>query len=103
LSRFVVLDVPEYTHEEFVNISVSRLGKEKINMYTAAYIAKKVWHEIGSKDIRDVIKIVRLVTNQEDVPRIISIMQRYSMVNDNTLRSNWYRLVLINFGPSTRF
>src|SRR5437867_1173844 len=54
LSRFLVLEVPEYTFEEFVRVAVSRLGKENFDIYTAAFIAKKVWHELGSKDIRDV-------------------------------------------------
>ena len=76
LSRFIVLVVPEYTFEEFVRIAVSRLGKENFDIYTAAFIAKKVWHELGSKDFRDVLKVGRLTENFADVESIIRIMKR---------------------------
>ncbi len=76
LSRFVVLGVPEYSFEEFVRIAVSRLGKEKIDIYTAAFIAKKVWHELGSRDVRDVIKVARLVDNIEDVSLVVKILKK---------------------------
>jgi holliday junction DNA helicase RuvB len=78
LSRFIVLAVPEHNYEQFVHIAVTRLGKEDIDKYTAMFIAKKVWHDLGSKDVRDVVKVARLITNQEDISNIISMMQRYS-------------------------
>jgi Holliday junction DNA helicase RuvB len=76
LSRFLVLEVPEYTFEEFARIAVSRLGKEKIDIYTAAFIAKKVWHELGSRDVRNVIKVARLVDNIEDVSLVVKILKK---------------------------
>jgi Holliday junction DNA helicase RuvB len=78
LSRFLVLEVPEYTFEEFVRIAVSRLGKENFDIYTAAFIAKKVWHELGSKDVRDVLKVGRLTEKFADVESIIRIMKSSS-------------------------
>jgi hypothetical protein len=41
LSRFVVLDVPEYTFEEFNEISVGVLAKQNVNQQLAT-IAEKV-------------------------------------------------------------
>jgi Holliday junction DNA helicase RuvB len=78
LSRFVVLEVPDYSFEEFINIAINRLAEENFDKYTSMLIAKKVWHDLGSKDVRDVIKVARLVTNQENISRIIGIMKRYS-------------------------
>lgn len=78
LSRFVILHVPDYTFEEFTEVAISRLAKENVNRIIAAVIAEKVWTVLKSRDIRDVIKIARLVTNQEDIYRIIGIMHRYS-------------------------
>jgi len=78
LSRFVILNVPEYNFEEFTNIAVSRLSQEKIGRETASIIAEKVWYELDSRDVRDVVKVARLVTNQEDISRITRIMKRYS-------------------------
>ena len=78
LSRFVILHVPDYNFEEFAHIAICRLAKENVNRIIAAVIAEKVWTVLKSRDIRDVIKVARLVTNQEDIYRIIGIMHRYS-------------------------
>ena len=78
LSRFLVLEVPEYTFKEFTEIAINRLAEEKVDRHMAAVIAEKVWDELDSRDIRDVIKVSRLVTNPEDISRIICVMNRYS-------------------------
>jgi len=75
LSRFVVLEIPDYTFEEFKEIAVSKLGKEKIGKYMAAFIARKVWYELSSKDVRDVIKVGRLTETFADVESVIRIMK----------------------------
>lgn len=77
LSRFVILQIPEYTFEEFTNIAISRLAKEKVNRDIATIIAEKVWTVFDSKDIRDVIKVARLVSNKEDISPVIGIMKHY--------------------------
>jgi Holliday junction DNA helicase RuvB len=77
LSRFLVLEIPEYTFEEFTEIAVSRLTKEKIDKYLAVTIAEKVWNELGSKDIRDVMKLARLASNEEEISFIIGMMKAY--------------------------
>jgi len=61
LSRFAILDVPEYTFEEFTEIALFRLRKEDVNECTARFVAEKVWHELDSSDIRDVIKVADLL------------------------------------------
>jgi len=76
LSRFVVLEVPDYSFEEFTNIAVKRLANEKVDRYIASIIAEKVWYELGSRDVRDVIKIGRLVENIPDISLVIKVMRR---------------------------
>lgn len=76
LSRFVVLEVPEYTFEEFTNIAISRLSKENVDQYVARVIAEKVWYELASRDIRDVIKIGRLATSYEEVSFVIKLLKK---------------------------
>jgi len=76
LSRFLVLEIPEYTFEEFREIAVSRLAKENVDKYIASVIAEKVWNELDSKDIRDVVKVARLTETVEDIPFIIRMMNR---------------------------
>ena len=82
LSRFLILRVPEYSFEDFTNIAVNRLAKEKVNKETATIIAEKVWTVLDSRDIRDVIKVARLVTNQEEIHHIIGIVKCYSKKNN---------------------
>ena len=57
MSRFLVLEVPDYTFEEFSEIAVTRLRKENVDKILAVTIAHKVWNELGSNDIRDVVKV----------------------------------------------
>ena len=76
LSRFVILEVPEYTFEEFREISVARLRDENVDRILALTIAEKVWTELGSKDVRDVVKVARLTKGFDDVPFIIRMMKR---------------------------
>jgi holliday junction DNA helicase RuvB len=75
LSRFLILQIPEHNFEEFTEISVSRLQKENVNKQVATCIAEKVWSELGSRDIRDVIKVGRLASDINDVPFIIKMMK----------------------------
>jgi holliday junction DNA helicase RuvB len=86
LSRFVVLQVPEYTFEEFKNISVARLAKEKVGKNTAEVIAENVWNELGSRNIRDVIKVARLASSVGEVSfvvRMLNKQHRFNGMNKN--------------------
>jgi len=83
LSRFLVLEIPEYTFEEFREIAVNRLGKENVDRILAITIAEKVWNQLGSRDIRDAIKVARLVSNEQEIFRIISIMKRRYRIGPN--------------------
>jgi hypothetical protein len=77
LSRFTVFEIPQYTYEEFEGISVRIL--KKLPQNTVIQIASSVW-KIGSRDIRDVLKIAKLCNpadGEEDISRLISIHQKY--------------------------
>jgi len=74
LSRFAVLEVPEYTFAEFTEIAVTRLARENVNEYIAKIIAQKAWTELGSRDIRDVIKVARLASNIQEIPFVIKML-----------------------------
>jgi MoxR-like ATPase len=49
LSRFAILEMPEYTFEEFTEIAVIKLRQENVDVSTAKLIAEKVWNELGSR------------------------------------------------------
>jgi MoxR-like ATPase len=77
LSRFTVLEIPEYTYEEFEGIAL-RIVK-KLPQNTVIQIASSVW-KAGSRDIRDVLKIAKLCNpadGEEDITRLISMHQKY--------------------------
>ena len=77
LSRFTVLEIPEYTYPEFEGISTRIVNKLPQN--TVIQIASSVWKS-GSRDIRDVLKIAKLCNTadgEEDIVRLISIHQKY--------------------------
>jgi Holliday junction DNA helicase RuvB len=77
LSRFLILQIKEYTFEEFKEIVVITLKNENIEENTAVCIAEKLWNEFKSKNVRDAIKIGRLASNAEEVQEIINIMKLY--------------------------
>jgi holliday junction DNA helicase RuvB len=77
LSRFTVFEIPEYTYEEFEAISVKII--KKLHPNAVMQIASSVW-KIGSRDIRDVLKVAKLCNpkdTDEDITRLISIHQKY--------------------------
>jgi MoxR-like ATPase len=77
LSRFTVFEIPEYSYPEFEAISVRII--KKLPQNAVIQIASSVW-KIGSRDIRDVLKIAKLCNpsdGEEDITRLISIHQKY--------------------------
>jgi replication-associated recombination protein RarA len=77
LSRFTVFEIPSYTYEEFETISVRII--KKLNHNAVIQIASSVW-KIGSKDIRDVLRIAKLCNpadTEDDTTRLIYIHQKY--------------------------
>ncbi len=77
LSRFTVFQIPEYSYPEFEAISVRII--KKLPQNTVIQIASSVW-KVGSRDIRDVLKIAKLCNpadTEEDIIRLISINQKY--------------------------
>lgn len=76
ISRFAVLGMPEYTFEEFSKISITKLKKENVDERNAGVIAEKVWNELGSKDIRDVVKVARLASSIEEIPLVLRMLNK---------------------------
>jgi len=77
LSRFLILQIKEYTFEEFRQIVVITFKNENIHENRAVCIAEKVWNEFKSRNVRDAIKIGRLASKAEEVQEIIKIMKLY--------------------------
>jgi MoxR-like ATPase len=80
-SRFLVFYLPEYTYPEFMEIAIKLLyDRYNISTETASKIAERVWNELGSKDIRDILKIGKLVKPEEidsDINWVIQAYKKY--------------------------
>lgn len=78
LSRFVVMNIPEYTEDELrgviIKILTDREGKTEEE---AEIIADLVIGYLESKDPRDAIKIARLSKSKEDLETVARIMKKY--------------------------
>ena len=82
-SRFLIFYLPEYKYEEFVEISTKLLNERyKIEARTASKVADKVWNELESRDIRDVLKIGKMAKHEEtdsDIDWLISAYKKYAI------------------------
>lgn len=78
LSRFLLLRFRDYTMDEFFNVTVTVLTKrEKITEGLSLYIAEKTALTLQSRDVRDAVKVSRLLKERTkaEVDYVISIMQ----------------------------
>lgn len=76
LSRFAILEMPEYTFEEFSKIAVTKLRQENVDVSTAKLIAEKVWNELGSRDTRDVTKVSRLADSIDEIHFVVKMLNK---------------------------
>ncbi len=80
-SRFRRLHLPPYTKEQFLNIAVKVCPKLKEE--TSRIIGEEVWKQ-GSKDIRDVIslgKLLRKRDGHEEIEELVKTLAKYTDVN----------------------
>jgi holliday junction DNA helicase RuvB len=76
LSRFIVIDIPPYTDQQFLEIAVRKLTiEEGISEEFARNIARQVIQKVKQKDLRDCIKVARITKTPEEIECVISIMR----------------------------
>ena len=77
-SRFMEFHLPEYTFDQFSEIT-RRLLSERMghSNQVADEIASAVWNEMNSKDIRDVLSIAKLVHRIDDVSWLVQVYKKY--------------------------
>jgi replication-associated recombination protein RarA len=77
-SRFSIFNLPEYTYEQFEGIATKLLDeKYGLPQTTAIKIANGVWTQLNSKDIRDILKIGKLVKSNDDIQWLIDMHKKY--------------------------
>jgi replication-associated recombination protein RarA len=77
-SRFRRLNLPKYTHEQFLNVAITVCPKLKEEV--AEMIGEEVWKQQG--DIRDVISISKLVQKNDGPEEIAEIMATLNKYGD---------------------
>ena len=81
-SRFIVLQLEEYTYDQFLQIAKYLLTKTySMNEGLSTTIAEAIWKS-GSTDVRDLLKVGKLVRCPEDVEWIVRTVQRYTTRNE---------------------
>ena len=78
LSRFVVLHFKQYKFDDFQKVATHLLVSSGISDEIASTVANAVWYKMRSKDIRDCMKIGRLVKTKEEVDWVIDALRKYS-------------------------
>lgn len=79
LSRFTPLRFRDYTLDEFVSVTVAVLTEqEKLSQALSLYIADKTAQVLETRDVRDAVKVARLLKtkNKADVDYVISIFKK---------------------------
>jgi MoxR-like ATPase len=77
-SRFLELELPEYTWETFLEIAQRLLRKRYgLDEITSAKVAEVVWSSLQTRDLRDALAIGKLAKSTEDVEFIAMTLQKY--------------------------
>jgi hypothetical protein len=77
-----MIHLPEYDFDEFVEIVV-RLAADRYQLgrEIACKIAYTVWHDMGTKDVRDALQLAKLVRSADDVEKTAKTIMKYNRKN----------------------
>jgi replication-associated recombination protein RarA len=77
-SRLMEFHLPEYDFDEFGEIVV-RLAADRYQLgrELACKIAYTVWHDMGTKDVRDALQLMKLVSSIDEVEMTARIIMKY--------------------------
>ena len=78
-SRFLKLELPEYSWDEFLTISNNLIKKryKHLDEKISNRIAEIVWQDLNTKDIRDCLQIAKLTYSIEDAEDIAHTLTKY--------------------------
>jgi hypothetical protein len=72
-SRFIVVHLPEYRLEQFIEMSQSLLWKKyTIHHELARTISEFLWNS-GSRDFRDLLKIAKLARDEKEADWLVNL------------------------------
>lgn len=79
MSRFLKLRFQDYTPEEFTDVVANVLrDREGISESLALFISERVMRDLDSRDVRDAVKVARLLKNRDkqEVEHIVEILKK---------------------------
>jgi len=78
LSRFQVLEFPEYTRDEFIEVCKRVLvRREGLSPLEAGQVAIRVLGELRCKDVRTAVRVARLARTSLGVDGVVEIFKNY--------------------------
>jgi Holliday junction DNA helicase RuvB len=81
-SRFTIFRLPEYDYEEFQAIGKRILSRTyKLPESTALLVVDSVWNKLNSRDVRDLLKIGKVVKKNDspqDIEQLIQVQLKYA-------------------------
>jgi len=83
ISRFQVLHFLPYSKTEFTMIVEHVLTRRQVTPELALYIAEKVSSELGSKDVRQALRVAKMAKTRNQVDSIIRALSRYAKKNES--------------------
>jgi len=78
ISRFQVLHFLPYSETEFTEIVRHVLARRQVTPELALYIAEKVSSELGSRDVRQALRVAKLAKTRNQVDNVMRILLRYT-------------------------
>ena len=83
-SRFFIIELEPYNYEQFCQITIRLLIEQhKVNEEIAKATAHMVWNRLGSKNVRDCVRIGRIAKSVQDVDFISDTLRRYGYLHNN--------------------
>jgi Holliday junction DNA helicase RuvB len=77
-SRLMEFHLPEYNLHEFIKIIEKiAVNRYRLNREIADKIASVVWYEMGTKDVRDALQLMKLVRNLDEVEETARTIMKY--------------------------
>ena len=77
-SRFFIIELEPYSYEQFCQVTMGLLIEQhKVKAEIAKATAHMVWNRLGSRNIRDCVRIGRIAKSVEDVNFISDTLRRY--------------------------
>ena len=78
-SRFLTLNMPPYTSEQFNTIGTNLLSRMNIDPHLIEEIMEVIDKELPDKTMRDVVRLGTLVDTMEDITDLTALFQRHRL------------------------